>query len=489
MENKKNKLKYISIGVFLLLIIEITLWLTVFSLYKKWFFSDKWTSRLGIISLKKINQEKIDIDQLSIVNLQRKISVDRITSADKSKKNLEWGFRLLDTWDKIIFKIENKLNKRDIKNYFFFKSIDNNINDPNLKTFVLKALKLYLLKNNLDLNNFNYDDFYSYLTDKLFYQEYFRTFFNNYENTFKLIKKLKLWFENNYNNFYKELKENIEKSEDEVNSILFFNNKKKEITKYIKEIETKIERINNDYCYNYFCKSKDQYLNKIYLYIKQAILSDKNLYYYLDLYSKKYNIDIRIPLAVLIIENERQHTSYKWLFKQFFAGLKIPRLSIMSKFSYGLFWIKLGTVERIINSSTDIKDNELIDIRNRFFKFDKEKKKFVLIDWKRDELIKFIVKNKKIQVLLFYKLLSIKSKEYKQIWINLNNKPWILATIWNIGWIKPAHKNPDTGGARLSFLWYKIWFGDLAEIIVNSMEMDNIITILRYKYGHNYNKK
>jgi len=466
-----------------IILIEIFLWWTVFYLYDKWFFNDKWENKIWLL---KINENQTDNENISIKEINLK----------KINENLNSSFliKYFYSWDSITVKYFNEfqLNKNHLLYYFLIKEFTNNFQDKEKEKFLKKLLILFNhtgnWENNLiELNN--YLEFLKYFEKKLYYQEKFKDYFQNKWKFLKLANNIN----KNYYQFFKKIKD-----------FKSFSNSKKQYKKYLGKINEFLNiETNNNYCYNEFCYYTWQIVwnykfNQIYNYVENAILSDINLINSLKYYWNLYDINYKIPLTVLIIENLRHHTTYKGYFKKFFAWLPIPKLSVMTKFSYWLFWLKLKTLNDIINSKYLFDNKTLSKIRNKFYIknddykywekywiykfFDENKKEYVykykIKDSEKDNLIDYLVKNKNLQIELFNIFLKQQILYRKSYWIDISQNVWILTTLWNLWGNRKPHKNPETWWSELSFLSYKIYFWDLANLIYNSTEMDKIEIIL-----------
>ncbi len=461
--NKKQKIKYILYGVWITFFFLFIIWLLVIYIYKITWFSEKWLIKINENYKKQFKLKKIKIKQ---DNLQNKIN----------KQNFEikrYSKNVIYIWikDWIVF-FDNIIDL----NVLFDA---NNYPNKDYYNFAIKSFYIYCINNfwNLDfkviLQKFNWKDFINTLIKDLSQQDKLKInkdILNKIQTS--LINKI------NSKNIYllNSLYNNSNTKQDN-----FFKFKKQYqdlFSQTSKQFKENLESMDNNFCYYDFCWIKDKQIKKIYNYIKESIYVDKDLQKYLFYYSKQFNIDIRVPLSVLFIENTRIHTTYKWEFKRFLM-YETPKLSIMSKFSYWLFGIKLKTLDFILNSqyrwNLNTKQNYILRQIARAF-YDYKDWKYTRKEWEDDNIIKYIRDSKKIQVYLFYKLLNEQIKmRKKQQNIDLTNRYWILATLWNIWGRKKANKKVDTWWAIIKFLWYNIRFWDLANKIINSLEVKKIV--------------
>jgi len=268
---------------------------------------------------------------------------------------------------------------------------------------------------------------------------------------------------------------------------LYENNikiKDKDLINIVKDYENYLDnnlKIDN-YCYYNFCKNKKTL--KYYNYVKKAILyNQQNLRQYIKQVSNDLGQDPRLFYTILIIENVRMHTTYKWWFKQVFLKYKVPLLTVMTKFSYWPYGIKLVTLDKIINHFDIIKNkvpekykNFINYIKNSFYYYQNGKYK------RKSNLDNIIIKNIKnyknstIILGIFFKIIDEYRKDIKDYRYN----PGIKLTLWNIWKIKKWNKNRKFGGAYLNFWWKN--FGEIGQIIYYSLELEHIIHKLNEKY-------
>ena len=394
-----------------------------FFLYKKWFLNDKWNS-LGIIKIKDSENININADSFNLWNFQGNFQT---WSLIKEKIEVEnWKIILnkeVKIIDVLIYNTEKNIKDQEIKKFleYFFIINYNKFSKENLKPIIKK------------------------LANTLFYQEKISL---KQDDIKRIIEKI------NIDNF-------------DINKM-----NKEEFNKIIKSVLNKKISIEEIKEYYNFAQ------NKYFAYIMDAIQKDEKTRYFLKKYSEIYKIDYRIAIAVILIENMRMFSTYKGVFKQVFAWLKIPKLTVMSKFSYGMFGIKLITVDFIVNNSWK---DENISWLYKYYVF--KNWKYYRKKWEDNNLIKEIVNSKEKQVILFYKLLHIEKKRRKEKWIDfdkiqeeefITNIPWVLGTIWNIWWRTTPKKDYDTGWSVLKFLWEPIYFGDLVNTIYFSLVLDLI---------------
>lgn len=466
---KKQKLKYILYGVWITLLSLFLLWLWIVFIYKTTWFSEKWEQKIKELYNKKIKTIKIKIKQDK--NLQNKINKQ---SFEIKKYNKHIMYIWVNDW---IVYFDNIIDLSILLN-------SNNYPNKEVYNFTLKSFYIYCISKfwSLDLKvilqKFSWRDFINTLISNLIKQDKIKVNKN-------ILNKLQNNLINKIDNQKKSLLNYLNNTSVEDKQEAFAKFKKHYQSLFWQvsnQFKKKLNNLNTNFCYYDFCWIKNKEIKTIYNYIKQSIYVDKDLQKYLFYYSKQFNISIKVPLSVLFIENIRIHTTYKWQFKRFLM-YNTPKLSIMSKFSYWLFGIKLKSLDFIINNKyrwylSSNKNYILKQITRAFYNY--KNWKYTRKEWEDNNIIKYIRDSKKIQVYLFYKLLEEQIKMWKkQQNIDLRNRYWILATLWNIWGREKANKNVDTWWAILKFLWYNIRFWDLANKIINSLEMQKIIIDLK----------
>jgi len=241
-----------------------------------------------------------------------------------------------------------------------------------------------------------------------------------------------------------------------------YNNKIKEINKKISEKDYKklslyLEKVEKDY----FEKVKSIPGN---IFIKNNILADNRLQYVINkLYSEPYyskiqntaklfNIDEKLIISSIWVEQLRYLLTLRGYTKSLIKQNKY--LTNFSKFSFWLWWIKVPTARKIQNQ---IKINNP-NIYNQYFKID---------DWVSDSII--IQKLEKYSGWILYAgaLISIIENRWKKWWMDLNNNPGVIITLYNM-WNpikKIPHKTPDVWGSILNINWKKLYFWEMWHLI------------------------
>lgn len=196
--------------------------------------------------------------------------------------------------------------------------------------------------------------------------------------------------------------------------------------------------------------------------LKDAINKDKES---IDKAGKVVGVHPRIITSLIVAEQMRLFFSERALFESYFAPMKV--LGNQSQFSWGVLGLKENTAKEI--------EAHLSDTTSPFYIGPEYEH---LLDFKTadhdTERFERITNKKSRYYTYLYAGLYIKQIETQ--WLNagypINDKPGVLATLYNIGFVhsKP-NANPQIGGAILDLDKYTITFGKLAEEFYNSNEM------------------
>lgn len=198
---------------------------------------------------------------------------------------------------------------------------------------------------------------------------------------------------------------------------------------------------------------------------RQAVAKDKQL---IEKTSKETGVPPRILISLLVPEQMRLFHSDRPLFKKIFEPLKI--LGSQSQFSWGIFGIKDETARAIENNLKDTSSpfylGQSFENALNFKTTDKDQERFSRIIDEHDHIYGYL-----------YAALYIAQieKQWKDAGFTIENRPEILATLWNIGF---AHSNPNSdpksGGAPIDIDGITYSFGTLAGSFYYSDEMIEI---------------
>ena len=231
-------------------------WILIIFLYEKWFFNDKWKNKLWIIEIKENN--------FSWIKIKKKIKFDVNTINENNY------FVCLKKWDekyKIIFSWDIEIDKEKLIWASFYEYTNKN---KKIKNILLKIVKLYFILWN---KKFNWK-FLNFLYEKLYYQNKYKEYFNNWKKINDIISWISDCIEREEEKIYEITK----------NKKISYFEKLKKLYKEKKEIEEKynnfikeLNSLDDNFCYNDFCSNEK--IKKIYNYIKLAIINDKQLNY------------------------------------------------------------------------------------------------------------------------------------------------------------------------------------------------------------------
>jgi hypothetical protein len=187
--------------------------------------------------------------------------------------------------------------------------------------------------------------------------------------------------------------------------------------------------------------------------LKEAVTKDKKV---IDSVSKITGVNSRIISAVLIGEQIRLFDSRREAFKKWIAPLKM--LSNETTFSWGVTGIKDFTAKMI--------EHNLVDKNTPFYLGTAYEH---LLDFKTDkpdiERFDRITNTKNHFYAYLYAALCIKQidNQWRRAGYDLTDRPEILATLYNIGFVASVpKKDPQVGGSSIDIQGKKYTFGRLA---------------------------
>jgi hypothetical protein len=183
---------------------------------------------------------------------------------------------------------------------------------------------------------------------------------------------------------------------------------------------------------------------------------------------KETGIQPRILVAILVPEQMRLFHSDRAIFKQFFEPLKM--LGSQSQFSWGIFGIKDDTARDVENHLTDTTSpyylGKSFEQALAFTTSESDQERFNRITDDKNHLYSYR-----------YTALYIKQiqTQWKKAGFPVEDNPAVLATLWNLGFIKSKpHANPSSGGAVIDIEGTEYSFGELARLFYYSDEMIEI---------------
>lgn len=202
---------------------------------------------------------------------------------------------------------------------------------------------------------------------------------------------------------------------------------------------------------------------------RQAIVKDLPM---ITKVSKETGIPARLLVAILVPEQMRLFHGSRSVFKSVFEPLKV--LGSQSQFSWGIFGIKDDTAK---NVESHLKDSTSPYYLGKNFEnslrfassTDIDQERYLRITDEHNHLFSY-------RYAALY-ILEIQTQWRKQ-GFPINNKPEIIATLWNLGFGKSKpHANPTSGGAVLDIDGKKYSFGEIAGLFYYSDEMIEVFPI------------
>jgi hypothetical protein len=199
-----------------------------------------------------------------------------------------------------------------------------------------------------------------------------------------------------------------------------------------------------------------------------AVTKDKTM---IDKVSKETGVPPRLLILLLVPEQMRLFHSDRPLFKMVFAPLKI--LGSQSQFSWGIFGIKDETARAT--------EAHLLDKTSPFYlgKNFEESLAFKTINTDQERFTRITDEHNH---LYGYRYAALYIKQIESQWAKagypIDNRPEIIATLWNLGFEKSKpNNNPKSGGAILTINDNEYSFGELARSFYYSDEMIELFPI------------
>jgi hypothetical protein len=214
--------------------------------------------------------------------------------------------------------------------------------------------------------------------------------------------------------------------------------------------------------------------------LEEALLKDKDV---IERVSRETGVPARLLITPLVVEQLRLYSSQREIFKKYFAPLKV--LGAQTQFSWGIYGIKKETAVQIEKNLKDKKSPFYLGNKYEnsldFTEAEKggsslvvffgssastttpqesetfegvEKARFVRLTSEKDHYYSYL-----------YAALYMKQimSQWKNAGYDLDHRPEIVATLYNIGFMKSIPKeNPSVGGAEITIRGVTYSFGRLA---------------------------
>lgn len=204
--------------------------------------------------------------------------------------------------------------------------------------------------------------------------------------------------------------------------------------------------------------------------LKEGLIKDKEV---ITRVSNETSLSKRLIVSSIISEQFRFFTSNRESFKKYFEPLKI--LGTYTQFSYGISGIKTDTAKKI---EENLKD------KNSAFYLGKDYENILdydstLINIDDARLARFTDSHNHYYSYL-YTALYLKQimKQWSSASFNIDNRPEVLATLFNLGFSRSNPKmDPEVGGSTITINNIDYTFGGLAYEFYYSNELFDIFPI------------
>lgn len=196
-------------------------------------------------------------------------------------------------------------------------------------------------------------------------------------------------------------------------------------------------------------------------YVYNQLHFDKENKYkdHINLAAKIFNLNPNLIKACIFVEQLRAFYTFKWLFKS--IAQTNTYLTVMSKQSFGIGWIKLQTAEAL---EEWLMTHEP-ELYKKYFSYENQNNIY-------QQRLERLIDSKTYYYQILYTawiLYQYKTKR-KIAWYNINNKPWLMATMYNI-WYSEPHSDADIWGSFMNIEWDKYSFWWLAMLIYYYLEI------------------
>lgn len=242
-------------------------------------------------------------------------------------------------------------------------------------------------------------------------------------------------------------------------NILISENDLTNLINYLKNLEEKIQNIHNDTNINK--RSNKLLSSNQFAYVYNQIHVDENNRYRknIKLAAEIFNLNQNIIKACIVVEQLRAFYTFKWLFKSVSQSNKY--LTVMSKQSFGIGGMKLATAENL-------------EKRLQYYKPELYQKYFAYPEGSNihQQRMARLTDSKEYyyQVLYTAGVLYQYSTDRSKAGYEIKNQPWIIATMYNIGYSDP-HPNADIGWSFMKIEWDTYSFGGLAMLVYYYLEI------------------
>ncbi len=236
--------------------------------------------------------------------------------------------------------------------------------------------------------------------------------------------------------------------------------------------------------------------------ISLGIEKDKNT---IERVAKETDVNARLIITPLVAEQLRLMTSEREIFKRYFQPLAM--LGTQTQFSLGIYGIKEATakeIERNLKNPNSlyylgekyshlldysgnvenllvdawtlepVKDNKISSTTNATTSTTTEYKDTILLEGNDAERVRRLTNEKDHYYSYLYAAIYLKQLEtaWKNAGFSISNRPEIIATLYNIGFVNShPNANPKVGGAEINLYGKKYSFGSIAFYFYFSNEL------------------
>jgi hypothetical protein len=203
--------------------------------------------------------------------------------------------------------------------------------------------------------------------------------------------------------------------------------------------------------------------------LKSGIMKDQSV---IERVSSESGTPARLIISSIISEQLRFFTSNRESFKKYFEPLKI--LGTYTQFSYGISGIKMETAKKVEENLKDATSPFYLGINyENILNYDNP------TDIDAQRLARFTDSHDHYYSYL-YTALYLKEimNQWEKAGFPVNNRPEVIATLFNLGFDKSVPKeNPDVGGTTITINGKDYTFGGLAYDFYYSQELVDIFPI------------
>lgn len=525
---KKNLIRGIFIGIWSCFVFAILVMVAWIYAYLHWFFDDNWgISWMQIDKTWEVNNERVltfeDIKQEQPKEETKEESkveekdenkgeIKEENKADEYiKKQTETMIEAIDTWksevdafnkwerekETLIIEAQKEVEKLRQQNKQELtkaeeekkkKEEERKLNEQKIKEEQEKMKKIESEKQKLigsvSTHDIDLVNLYNYFKENnnTFGLDFLATYYLLYKQTFSLNDFLIKWNAVDQDNKVSIVDWDLQKKKPTQITADIENEyyqKREEVKKALIDMKTKNGKVVIDTCFYKFCWQNNE-LKQVYWYVKKAMIADKELTEQLKV-ARKDGVSPKFYLTILLIENTRMHTQYKQNFKNLFLKYSSPKLAVMSQFSFGKYGTKVNFITNLINNNyTDGSIFAIGDfpvLKNLKDTYYLKNANWTWYPRNQGDVVEWLIKDKQGQT----DIISAFFKMAAQWWKLKNVDLWkaenagILLTLYNIGKLWEPKVNPELWWAMLNFTNPAYNFGQLANIIYNSLELDDIM--------------